>query len=66
MKLTRVNNSTKSERLTITLAEGQRKRIKSIAEARRVSEATVIRWALDEYIVASDKVESRKRRPKSR
>ena len=45
--------SVKPERLTITLGAGQRKRISAIASQRRTSAATVIRWALDEYIAAN-------------
>lgn len=41
-----------SERLTITLGDGQREKIESIASERRTSAATIIRWALDEYIEA--------------
>ncbi len=43
---------TTSDRLTITLGAGQRERIESIASERRTSAATIIRWALDEYIEA--------------
>lgn len=46
--------SAKSERLTITLGGGQRKQIASIAKQRRTSAATIIRWALDEYIEAQE------------
>ncbi len=47
-------NSAKSERLTITLGGGQRQKIEAIATHRRTSAATVIRWALDEYIEANE------------
>lgn len=43
-------SSAKAERLTITLGGGQRQKIEAIAKGRRTSAATVIRWALDEYI----------------
>jgi hypothetical protein len=50
----RVSKSgTTSERLTITLGAGQRDKIESIANERRISAATIIRWALDEYIEAN-------------
>jgi hypothetical protein len=44
----------KSERLTITLAVGQRKKIESIANQHRTSAATIIRWAIDEYIEGNE------------
>lgn len=43
----------KSERLTITLGSDQRRKLNAIARKRRTSAATVIRWALDEYIEAN-------------
>lgn len=46
--------STKSERLTITLADDQRRRITAIARQRRTSAATVIRWAVDKYLGSND------------
>lgn len=39
------------DRLTITLGAGQRRKLAAIAKRRRTSQATVVRWALDEYIV---------------
>lgn len=45
-------NTATAERLTITLGAGQRRRIESIANERRTSAATIIRWALDDYIEA--------------
>jgi predicted transcriptional regulator len=41
---------TKGERLTITLGEDQRRQIAAIAQRRRTSAASIIRWAIDEYI----------------
>jgi hypothetical protein len=46
-------DESKSDRLTITLGAGQRRLIEAIARMRRTSAATVIRWALDEYIAAN-------------
>jgi hypothetical protein len=40
----------KTERLTITLGEGQRRSIAEIAREQRTSVATVIRWAVDRYL----------------
>jgi predicted transcriptional regulator len=40
----------KSERLTITLGPDQRRQLTKIAQRRRTSTATVIRWAVDDYI----------------
>lgn len=54
--------SDRSERLTITLGKGQRSRIALIAKKRRTSAATVIRWALDEYIAANTKGDSARRK----
>jgi hypothetical protein len=48
------NSAAKSERLTITLAAGQRKKIELIANKHLTSAATVIRWAVDDYIEAKD------------
>jgi hypothetical protein len=45
----------RSDRLTITFGKGQRGKIEAIAKKRRTSAATVIRWALDEYIAAHTK-----------
>ncbi|MBK9126359.1 MAG: hypothetical protein IPM13_00960 [Phycisphaerales bacterium] len=45
----------RSERLTVTLGKGQRARINAIAKRRRTSVATVIRWALDEYLAANSR-----------
>jgi hypothetical protein len=42
--------SVKPERLTITLANGQRRKITAIARQGRMSVATVIRQAVDHYI----------------
>jgi|GEM_PF-4750244 len=42
----------KPDRLTITLGRDQRSQIEAIAGHERTSIATVIRWALDEYIAA--------------
>ena len=53
MKYAKSDRSGKPERLTITLGSGQRRRIEAIAKKRRTSAATVIRWALDEYIEAN-------------
>jgi hypothetical protein len=53
MKRTEGKSSGKPERLTITLGGGQRRKIEAIAKSRRTSAATVIRWALDEYIEAN-------------
>lgn len=44
----------KPERLTITLGDGQRRQIELIAKDLRTSAATVIRWALDQYIEANE------------
>jgi hypothetical protein len=41
---------TLTERLTITLGEDQLSALKTVAASQRVSSATVIRWAIDEYI----------------
>jgi hypothetical protein len=62
MKRQRSGNSSKSERFTITLATGQRRKIRGIARDKHISEATVIRWAVDEY-VAGPKPSRKKRRP---
>ncbi len=40
-------------RLTITLPISQRKKLSKIAEDRQVSLATVIRWAIDDYVKLS-------------
>lgn len=56
----------KADRLTITLGKGQRARIAAIARMRRTSAATVIRWALDEYIAANAKSASPLGRPHAR
>jgi hypothetical protein len=56
----RSDKSTKSERFTITLASGQRRKIRVIAREKRISEATVIRWAVDDYVAGTKK--SRKKR----
>ena len=50
MKRAKTDTHAKSERLTITLGEGQRRKIAAIARLHRTSAATVIRWALDQYI----------------
>jgi hypothetical protein len=50
MKIVNRDKLDKSERLTITLGKGQRRRIEAIAKKNRTSAATVIRWALDEYV----------------
>jgi predicted transcriptional regulator len=42
--------TSKAARLTITLGDDQRREIESIARERRTSSATVIRWAIDQYI----------------
>ncbi len=42
----------RSERLTVTLGDDQRRRIAAIARQRRTSAATVIRWAVDRYLDA--------------
>ncbi|MHB8486653.1 MAG: hypothetical protein ACYDCM_13140 [Candidatus Acidiferrales bacterium] len=42
--------ATKTDRLTITLAGGQRRALMTIASKELTSAATVIRWALDDYI----------------
>jgi len=52
----------KRDRLTVTLGDDQRQRIASIARERRTSEATIIRWAVDEYIAGYGPDEP-KRRP---
>ena len=49
------------ERLTITFGKGQRKRLREIAEKKRTSLNTVIRWALDDYIDGSASVEVKSR-----
>lgn len=54
----------KRERLTITFAKGQRKRLKEIAEKKRTSINTVIRWALDDYIDGSASNSVERPRPK--
>jgi hypothetical protein len=41
----------KAERLTVTLLAGQRRELESIAERKHISAATVIRWAVDEYLM---------------
>ncbi len=46
----KTDRSAKSGRLTITLGKDQRREIVAMANERRTSAATVIRWALDEYI----------------
>lgn len=53
-----------TERLTVTLGRGQRSRIAALAKTRRTSVATVIRWALDDYIAANgdDRPSGRTRR----
>lgn len=53
-----------TERLTVTLGRGQRSRIAALARTRRTSVATVIRWALDDYIAANgdDRPSGRTRR----
>ena len=43
-----------SERLTITLGKGQRRKIEAIAKRQRTSTATVIRWAVDKYLAKRD------------
>jgi hypothetical protein len=57
-------SSAKSERLTITLGGGQRQKIGLIAKQHRTSAATVIRWALDEYIEANEVVGRSRSKPK--
>lgn len=47
-----------SERLTVTLGDDQRQRVDASARRRRVSSATVIRWALDEHIGRHSEVAS--------
>lgn len=47
-------NSAKPERLTVTLGGGQRRKIGWMAKQRRTSVATVIRWALDDFIEANE------------
>lgn len=49
----------KPERLTITLANGQRRKIEAMARDARTSVATVIRQAVDKY-VADYSVKTRK------
>jgi predicted transcriptional regulator len=44
------DKATKTDRLTITLGAGQARQIAAIARRLRTSRATIIRWALDEYI----------------
>ena len=51
----RSGKSSTTERLTITLGGGQRQKIEAIAKDRRTSAATVVRWALDEYIIGGIK-----------
>lgn len=45
----------RSGRLTVTLGTDQRRKIEIIAKRLRTSAATIIRWALDEYIARSEK-----------
>lgn len=52
MKREKSDKSGRSERLTITLGSDQRRKLAVIARKRRTSAATVIRWALDEYIAS--------------
>jgi len=44
------NKSESSDRLTITLAKGQRRKIHAIAKRQHTSAATVIRWAVAKYL----------------
>lgn len=48
----RKSRAAKARRLTITLGGDQRRQIESIAKERRTSAATVIRWAVDDYLSA--------------
>jgi predicted transcriptional regulator len=50
MKSSNGNKATKADRLTITLGTGQRRQLADIARRLRTSRATIIRWALDDYI----------------
>jgi len=43
----------KRERLTITLGAGQKPKIDAIAKKKRTNAATVIRWAIDQYLASS-------------
>lgn len=61
MKPLKKGSSRKSNRLTITLAKGQRAEVAAIARDQRTSDATVIRWAIDKY-VADSKAKGRERR----
>lgn len=51
----------KRERLTITFGKGQRKQLKEIAEKKRTSINTVIRWALDDYVEANASSSAKRR-----
>jgi predicted transcriptional regulator len=44
----------KTDRLTISLADGQRKALKKIAVKRHASLASVIRCALEQFIKSDD------------
>jgi predicted transcriptional regulator len=46
----RTGDKKKPHRLTVTLLAGQRRKLESIAERKHISAATVIRWAVDEYL----------------
>jgi predicted transcriptional regulator len=50
MQRPKSEKSVKPERLTITLANGQRRKIEAIARDARTSVATVIRQAVDKYV----------------
>lgn len=49
---TKNSTSAPSDRLTITLGEDQRRQVAAMARQRRTSEASIIRWAVDEYLAA--------------
>jgi hypothetical protein len=60
------NNGTKVERLTITLATGQKRKLRALATQHRTSLSTVVRWALDAYVASNATDGARGREPKTR
>lgn len=56
----RTRRKLKSERLTVSLDEDQKRLLDSASRDYRTSAATIIRWALDEYFGARESPAGRK------
>jgi len=50
MVMKKSRNKEKKPRLTVTLDGEQRQKVENVAQTKRVSAGTVIRWAVDEHL----------------